>query len=975
MIDSEQEGPPGPAIDTIHNAFEEIERLGVTEARTQLPPELTEILIPPGDSQEALKLVRSYQPGSYPLSYAELEIPELDMQEIETTFATLRKRVETVFGEPTAIAFDIIFNGGNVLPPLHQYIVSRRSRYDIQESKKHKEKIVQDIRMRICQAARFLLYSISYEPYQDRDSRWFGCPVDPNSFLTCILFTAFSTPSLKEYDFLKRLKRTALIANYIHESEFACYTSKYFQISGVSLVKTAIDLRLKLEDLRRDQLRVNPPFHSDKLYGQEPGKSLKLSPLEIQELLLETRQVEALTALAVGSIVTLSPNSRKLLRAYYYEHQGDTEISTMDIYPEQVEELMDRYGRDVVFEEIAQPDGLFESRLAFFCIAPLVQGWTDGVILDTILDISFQVMCPIKFEAARNIVSSGMAYHLNGSQVQIGPLKNEAVILAWASAIYMYRLSELYWRYSGKEIQRLIKIYPYVCARVKGVFSQWCKSLDLKTGFTPYRRPLTYNAWRSQIPGYNDPTKHSMDMLGTTLVLDYPRTKKGIEAVMIFFTSLFAACPFIEGVYVDSRHADPEKPEKGSYYFAIHTAYVICIIPIEQRTHKPGDVNVVEMHLTKGLELQEAYLGQHLPYAESKTHLAETSFEDLHRSLVTVAIIYAITRNLSPRDAYRLVWSQMSRFSLHFNDNCVTPSATPKQSLHIERRTPITLRGGSVFDLLYPHIREPHSLIALIRVPPLITIHAKKNKRRSLPHSSRLHVTPALISLAMTGLLPTDVAVTTNHAQIIAAIRRSQPKYLGRTLQEQQYVDSLIELLIEYFKINGDNWLSIESKTHQNHTKMRKQEVQQAIEYLETQSKSGHTRSTKIIEMLNNFNRPLSIFIRILPIARRCGMYQRILENPYADIHNQSELVNLITIGSSSGEDVRNIILKYLIDMILRERIDPHFLHLCAVKADKLYEGSGEIPSKWIEKILELAKQSKNNILENFIATYFSKKP
>jgi len=916
-------------------------------------PELQRHLRPPGTLAEALDLARSYQPGSQDFEYLKLHFPEIDQANLTKTIEILIERTKLVFGEKIAYVLELILNGGESYDSLPLSIYNRMLSKSLRTTgvdseagrlKSQKEEIVNAITFRICQAARLMLYVVSYDPYPDRDKQWFGCPVNPHEFLTCIIFTALNTPLLRRFDSVQSTRKQVFTDNYLSTLAYHSSLTSSDSAVVVEAVLDTIQTRTKLEHLR-DNWSMGGELREDNLFGALPGNLLKLKDEERMELLSHIRHAESLTAIAVDTITTLT--TEELIEAMY---KGDEETVVVSISSTQTERLIEEHGRGVTFIEKPIYGAILEARLAFFEISILSQGWIDGVLIDYVLDESLHVMCPYKYHRAKVVTFDAMAFNVEGHQVETGPWTNENVVLTWAIAIYIQRLSQLFLQYSDTETQNTIQILGWVAARPKGLYSQFAKSLDLGTEFPPHRNPLNYLAWRNHLGGYRDPNMYSFDMMGTILVLSFPPTNEGITHVNTFFQRMFDACPYTVELYTHFKYA---KATELSLYFSIHRALVVSSKPLNLRQHKTYDVNVVELHLPGEAKYQAAYFAQHVAWAFSKLAIDTTrTLAQIYNDLSALVFIYARMTGVSPQRAVELVNSFRYPFTVTFKSTTITEEH-PTPVLRLREQDQAPLRGGLIFDILATQLNTSISyreIIALVRCAPSVKL-VGRTKGEILLCPPDLYLPPAYLLYQKAGDQLTKVVITTDHKKIVEAMRASEPTCLGKNATQQKIVNKLIDDLVTYFRSNGEEWFY--NILRQNPGRL----LHPIQAHFRGKPEDDVVKRILIsLDKLSDAQRVLGI---VLPIAHRCAKYLDIVDKPATPIIDQSELINLITIGSSVGQTVEEILGQNLLQQIKDGYISASFLYTCAMIADRLYTGTGDRPSEWVKTVLIFAQSKR----------------
>jgi len=1085
-------------IPEIIEACREIKELGIEEASETLRPELIQTLAPPTSIQEALELARSYQPGQYSLEYLELNFPEIDPDNLGEITGVLIDRAEKVFGSGVAQTFELILRGGDQCTSLSTNIWSilsskaRRThthegRIESVNLEDHQQDILDRINLRICHAARFMLYAVSYDPYPDRDYEWYGCPVGPDEFLTSIIFTALDTPFLKQLSASESLRKKSHVVNYISTLSYhSPLGGKDFSTVIREQVINAQRIRHELERLRADT--ALGPLNNDNLYGTSPGKEYKLKEEEKLAILSKIGHRESLTALAVDSLTTIicdglvqvfyerdttqaSKQATNVIRtdeflvscSYETELSYDLDdiesslaqgqevditlknfdaIGRLIIPASQIGELEEKFGSSLTITNIhvrvhrlsgnelfatyeydyhyKQPvilaiprshltslesrfghilieeslnQGAYtaasrdEAQVAFFLISILSQGWIDGVLIDYLLDESFRILCPDKYERAVRIARSAMAFNIQGHQVKTGPWTNEDAILTWASVIYLRKTAELFLTYADEETQESIQILDWESARRKGFFSQYCKALDLGTGMPPRRYPLTYKDWRNRSAGYRDPNIHSFDMMGSILVLSFPQTSEEISRVVSFFKQVFEICPFIEELYTHLKYADPISPE---LYFSIHAGVVITFSKVPIGRHLPGDINIVEIHLPGGRQWQEAYSAQHARYALAKLAMSDRSLAELYNDIQTLVFIYAGATGVSPQRAVELLLSFTHPPTIKYEGR--TYQVVPEEpfiAVDTEFTRPVTMKGGLLYDLLITSIPEitAKEIIALIRSAPSITLEGQSPRRALVPSHTYQHQL-VLLSMARLGERPRSIQIYTKPRDLVARMRSDSPNCLGQGNTEINLVDSLIKDLSRYFEIVGFTW----------YDKIGSQKppdlLSPLIQYFspgtpETRKKyEGTIKPTRVYPSQERDILAGSIHFQLIklrlkdrrnakrlvgmaaPITYRCARYDAIRKKPGIIQMKEEDLVNLIIIGSSAGAQVSEIIERHIIDHITRGYIRPKFLYACVMQAERLYSGTGDLPSAWINRILSSRGGMTDIVYHNYLSLF-----
>ncbi len=958
-----QEYYPGPTIppaDTIPefakyltDTCRIIKEKGLQEAGETCAPEILEVIAPPTSLKEALKLARGYCPGSVPLTYLELDFPDISPDKLSEAAELLLNRTERVFGPDIRKILDILLNGEIVNPehaqlnyePIVEIIYNiieqkasrdHRQELDMLSDPANKQEAIRIMRIRMLQSARFMLYSVSYDPYPNREKQWFGCPVGPDEFLASIIFTALNTPCLKNYLSYEALNGTR-IDNYINLLKFHSPLTNDSTITISRIVKNAMQTRSNIQSMKGDDINEGV-FESDNLYGTYPGALLKLSAEERIDLLREVKDQRTLSIIAIDSITTLIT----------------------------IKTACDEDDRGLSGIQIAELQT--EARLGFFVIGVLCQGWIDGVIIEYLLDESFRTMCPYKYDRALAIARTGMAFNISGAEkeIHIGPWTNEDVVLTWATSIYIKRVAQLFLRNTDLIIQEQISIINWIAARPKGILSLFLKSItDRGTEFPPPRLPITYNDWRARAEGYRNPYAYTFDIMGTILVLSFPQTSDGITLVQEFFRNVIKECPFMEESYIHLRYADPRNT---ALYFSIHTAFVVSLSSQPIGRHSPHTLNVVEVHLPGGVGWQAMYGPQHLLYALTKFGIADQTLEQLYNDTATLVFVYAKAAGIQPHEAVSLLISSSYPYTITINgeEYIITPDL-PDLAVAPRHDRPL-MRGGLLYDLIakIPNVTD-QQIIALIRCAPSISIQGQNIRTLVYPYTLQQQVT--FMALERTGQPPREVRIITDLNTLIEEARIAASDCFSFNVTNE-----LINNLTAYFHNQGDEW----------YLNLLRQNPHNLIETLRTHFGKGYqddavdeTRRLRnaiyvnllaLSSDLRKGNRLLQI---VIPIIFRSARYNALQSNPTSPSieMRRNELINLIVTGCSSQQKVRDLVENHIRKSISIGLISANFLYSCTIQASKLFTGTGDNPISWIDSIITNPLNEIDNV---FFEQYLS---
>lgn len=850
--------------------------------------------------------------------------------------------------------------------------------------------LIREINTRILLAARFLLYAISYLPQTHISERqeipqWYGCVSDPHEFITCLIHAAVCTPMLKTFPTIAYLETQNFFEQYMTSLSLAYVLPAEIERSSMAdTLHRAFKIHSYIGDIRGEEM-LDVALDMQNPFGNESGILLRASDHELIECLRQAGPHKvSLTAVAVSSIVELHA-SRQISQGYSLQHM-DSKQKTHVVQKAIVPEALELNGPPVNgspyrFNLSGEPSSHTEliARRAFYVVYPLaIFSLLDGVVIDYLADLALRTIDPATYQKAYSLRQSAMALHIGGRQVHPQLLSNEATILAWGLAVWMQRSFQGYLDAHPELEYELTQTF----ARVKGLTSTLIKAQE--TSNFPARPPLTFSIWQEleaerealgdKLTDDNNPfaslSEHfSTDTLGITFGLIWDPEKTGL--LLQVLKDFTRSHPALRELDFHDRYAQAER--KMQHYFAVH-GNLLCLQTSTQELDTVDRQSSFECHFLAH-SLVQRYLAQHLAYALAKTDLLPYDLPAIQK-LYGEIIVHVALHKETPAKAAALIATKGARFDISVDGQTVSSSIDMNMS-----DIGATLHGGLIFDQLFEIflkralrvtrarvLRESKDdteaveivtseaerhLLALIRHCPYLEITTWQ-EGTIRPDPIALHVPIPLTALQQDNSLPTQVMVLTGVEDIVSLMRAKSPRCLGSTQSEQGFVDSIALALEEYFFQNGEEWYLAFSSGKGRQGRGSYKLARSVLKHFE-QYRDRHNKIADDIllsaDMLGQ-KKAIVFLQRITDRARTCGLYRRTCENPSNPISNPEELIRLIMIASSAGDQVSASIEYHIFQQIQNRHVTAETLLSCAQRASELYLGQGHNPRTWIESYL-----------------------